>query len=199
MKDNYARIVFILDRSGSMGSMRQEAIDGYNGFLKDQKQVPGEADIQLVLFNDFRLPHPAQKLAEARELNETLYAPYGMTALYDAVAFTIDEVGGALRETAEKDRPSKVILAILTDGQENSSKVYRGEEGRQRLAEMIKHQQEVYGWEFSFLGANMDAPAMAVSLNIPAMNAANFMPDAIGLAVAYATTTSNVSRMRTGG
>lgn len=199
MKNNYARIVFILDRSGSMDGMRREAIDGYNGFLRDQKQVPGEADIQLVLFNEVRIPHPAQNLTEARELNENLYTPYGMTALYDAVGFTIEEVGKALKETAEKARPSKVIFAILTDGQENSSKTYRGEEGRQRLAEMIKHQQEVYGWEFSFLGANMDAPAMAVSLNIPVMNAANFMPDARGLETAYATTTSNVSRMRTGG
>lgn len=199
MKANYARIVFILDRSGSMDTMRREAIDGYNGFLRDQKQVPGEADIQLVLFNEYRLDHPAQKLAEARELNETLYVPYGMTALYDAVALTIDKVGKALHETAEEVQPSKVIFAILTDGLENSSKTYRGEEGRQRLAEMIKHQQEVYGWEFSFLGANMDAPAMAASLNIPLRNSANFMPDAKGLHEAYTTTTLNVARMRTGG
>lgn len=199
MKDNYARIVFILDRSGSMDVLRQEAIDGYNKFLVDQRQVPGEADIQLILFNTEIDARPLAGLKDARDLDKESYVPNGATALYDAIGITIKKVGDALAAQPEAERPSKMIFAVFTDGEENSSKVFPGEEGRLRVAAMIDHQQTVYNWEFLFLGANMDAPAMAASLNIPVANAASFMPDAKGLDEAYTFTASNVSRMRTGG
>lgn len=198
MKDNYARIAYILDRSGSMASMKDAAISGYNEFLQDQRAVPGEADIQLVLFSTQVESRPVTSVLGAVDLNEFNYAPNGGTALYDAVAQTIDEVGQELAEMAEDDRPSKVIFCIFTDGEENSSKEYMGEDGRQRLAEKIKHQREVYGWEFIFMAANMDAKAVAMSMSMAAASAMNFDPTPEGLTTSNAANSRMVSSFRTG-
>lgn len=189
-------IVFILDRSSSMGSMRQEAIDGYNQFVKDQLEV-ADADIQLVLFNTERTVAPMTKLSETTPLGNATFVPYSMTALYDAIGITIDEVGATLAARPENERPSKVIFAILTDGHENSSQIYPGEEGRQKVAEKIQHQQDVYNWQFTFLGANMDAKAVAVGMNIPADNAFTYVANAVGMTTAHAANSSFVRQLRT--
>lgn len=198
MRDNYSYIVFVLDRSSSMSGMRERAINGYNELLDQQLAEPGEADIQLVLFNQYRSAEPLIPLKDARRLDNASYVPSGMTALYDAVGISIQELGEALAAMPEDQRPSKVIFAVLTDGEENSSREFPGIVGRRRLAEMIKKQQEEYQWEFFFLGANIDAPAIAVSLNIPVDNAMNFVPTNVGISEAYTVTSSNLARARKG-
>lgn len=198
MRSGHSLIVFILDRSASMTSKGDEPVSGFNQFVQDQLAVPGTADLALVLFNTLIDRVPIKPLADVPALTMERYRPNGMTALYDAVGIQVDEIGRMLAGMDEAQRPEKVIFAILTDGEENSSEFYVGEEGRQRVAEKIRHQQEKYSWEFLFLGANMDAPAVAMSLNIPASNAFTFDDNARGLSAAYATTTSNVARMRTG-
>lgn len=175
MNDNLSEIICIVDRSGSMGSIRSDAIGGFNVFLEDQKKAPGEAHLSLVLFNDqYELVHDHVDIQRVPELNEETYQPSGTTALLDAVGRTIDRVGQRLAKTAEHDKPCKVIVAILTDGLENASSDY----SRAKIAEMIEHQQKVYSWEFIFLAANQDAIATASSMSIHAKDAISF--DATG-------------------
>lgn len=187
MKENKAQIALILDRSGSMGSIVNEAVSGYNHFLQEQKAVPFEADLLVVMFNNVAIHHYDGPLADAPEMTTALYSPYSMTALLDAVATTIVHVGARLANMAAPERPGKVIVAIMTDGLENASKMFT----RERVAEMIKHQQEVYGWKFIFLGANMDVKAETESLGIPQAQAASFMATGQGVREGYET----ISRM----
>lgn len=194
MKAGYSRIAFILDRSGSMGFLRDSAIEGFNTFVREQAALPGEADLQLVVFSDFATPGPVEPVANVQPLNPLKYIPEGSTALYDAIGSTIDATGQELANTPEEARPSKVIFAILTDGHENASNQY----DKARVAEMIEHQQTVYGWEFVFLGANMDAQKEAVALNIPMSNSATFVASRAGLHDAYVTTNTLIRGMRAG-
>lgn len=196
MNNNLSHIVCIIDRSGSMHPFIQSTIDGYRGFLDEQKALPGEALFKLVLFNSVVDGYPSVPLQEAQPLTVVTYAPTGSTALFDAMGVTITEVGEALSRMPESERPGKVIFAIITDGEENASQIYRD---RKQVADMIEHQQEVYGWQFIFLGANMDAIAEAVAFNIPAANAAVYDASAEGVSQSYTTTNSVVSRMRTTG
>lgn len=193
MKAGLSYIVPIIDRSGSMGVLRQSAIDGYNGFLDEQKKLPGEALWQLVLFNTHRLSHPVGPIDRVKPLNEDTYSPFGGTALLDAIGVTVEEVGYQLAMTHEDERPSKVIVVILTDGHENSSVIW----SKEAVAAQIQHQQEFYGWEFVFLGANMDAVAEASALNIPPSNAFNYAASAAGVSEAYSTSNVMTTRMRT--
>ena len=174
-------IACVIDRSGSMSSIRDDAIGGFNAFLTEQKVVPGEAKLTLALFdNEYLTPHDAVNLENVPELTTATFIPRGSTALYDAIGRTIDNIGGRLDKAAAK--PDKVIVVVLTDGQENASREYT----RERVAEMIKHQQEKYAWEFVFLAANQDAFEAGAALNIKACNTANFAASAKGTAVAYA-------------
>lgn len=194
-----AHIVFVFDRSGSMGVIRDEAIQNYNNFLDEQKEIDQEAHFRLILFSTTVETHYAGRLALAPHLNAATYMPDGWTALYDAMADAIDETGGALAALPEAERPRKVIIVTMTDGQENSSEKFAGETGRAALAAKIAHQQEVYNWEFVFLGANIDAQKVATSLNIPAANSIQWTPDAIGTQTAFAINSRTLSRMRTSG
>jgi uncharacterized protein YegL len=164
MKQNHpmkhTEIAFILDRSGSMESMTNAAISGFNEFLKAQQATvddhgqPIPATFTLILFDHEYLPvHNRQNIQTARPLTLDTYVPRGNTALLDAIGRTIDHIGQELAATPEADRPAKVIIAILTDGEENSSRHFSMEDINQR----ITHQTEKYQWEFMFLGANQDA------------------------------------------
>jgi uncharacterized protein YegL len=182
MKVDFTEIACIIDRSGSMMSLRSDAVGGINSFLTEQKAVPGEASLTLVFFShEYQLVHSGTPLQEVALLTDADYVPQGTTALLDAVGRTIEDVGKRLAETPEEQRPEKVLVAILTDGLENASRDYT----RARVAKMIKHQQEKYGWEFLFLAANMDAFAEAHSLNIPTANAQNFVATREGTQAAY--------------
>ncbi|MEO5717385.1 MAG: hypothetical protein ABIR29_02310 [Chthoniobacterales bacterium] len=178
MKNNYAEIAFVLDRSGSMDSCRDAAIDGFNRFLKEQQLVEGLAKLTLVLFDDqYLVPVSALPVAEVVALDNETYVPRGSTALLDAVGRTIDDLGARLAALPEEDRPGQVIVAILTDGLENSSQNHTWHQ----IAGAIKQQTEQYRWTFLFLGANQDAIATAAQMNIAAANAARYVHDEPGL------------------
>ena len=178
MKNHYSEIAFVLDRSGSMESCREAAIEGFNSFLQEQQRTEGLAKLTLILFNDeYLVPIDALPVAEILPLDNDSYVPRGSTALLDAIGRTIDELGARLAALPEQDRPMQVIVAILTDGLENSSQNYTW----QQIADAIKQQSEQYRWTFLFLGANQDAIATAAQMNITAANAAAYVADAAGL------------------
>lgn len=197
MKSGYSKIVFILDRSASMRSMKQTAIDGYNGFVTEQASLPGEADITLVLFNHRYERQLAIPLHEAvgSPLDESSYAPAGTTALLDALGRSIVDIGNELSLLPEDQRPEKVIFAVMTDGEENASHDYKDSAD---IAKMIQHQQDVYSWDFFFLGANMDALAQASAFGIKAGNAFTYTANNDGLTLAYANASRFVTQSRMG-
>jgi len=173
-------IAFILDRSGSMESMTHAAISGFNEFLKAQQATlddqgkPIPATFTLILFDHEYLPiHSRAPIQTAEPLSLETYQPRGSTALLDAIGRTIDYIGAELAATPEPERPSKVIIAILTDGQENASEHF----SMSRINQRITHQTEKYQWEFLFLGANQDAIATAARMGIPSRNSATFVAD----------------------
>lgn len=171
MKHHLTEIVFILDRSGSMQAMVEPAISGFNRLLREQQQAPGSARFTLVLFDDqYEVPCQAVPIAEVVELDTSTFVPRGSTALLDAIGLTIDQLGKKLQQTPELDRPDQVMIAILTDGEENASSRYTWHD----IAKRIQHQTEKYQWQFLFLGANQDAIATAGKINIHSSNTANF-------------------------
>lgn len=191
MKENLTEIICLLDRSGSMNSIITDAIGGFNKFLKDQKEVLGEAKLTLALFDDeYEIIHNGINIQSVPELNSLTYVPRGWTALYDAVGKTINTVGERLAKLSEEERPSKVIFVILTDGHENSSKEFTG----QKIKEMIKHQKEKYSWMFVFLGANLDANKTASGMGIS--NSIQFASNGISQNKAYHNVSSFMSRTR---
>uniref|UniRef100_A0A6H1ZBS0 Putative von Willebrand domain containing protein n=1 Tax=viral metagenome TaxID=1070528 RepID=A0A6H1ZBS0_9ZZZZ len=166
MKDA-TEIVVILDRSEPMQDMQQEAIGGFNAFLADQKAIPGEARLTLVLFDHrYDVIHASVPLADVPALNHDTYQTTGTTALLDAVGRTVVAVGTRLEALAEEDRPNKVMVTILTAGMGNASREYRQEQ----IAAMLKEQQEKYRWEVIFLAANIDAYAAGGQLGIKDRN-----------------------------
>ena len=182
MNADLTEIICILDRSGSMAGIRSDAIGGFNTFLAEQQKLPGEARLTLVLFNhEYQRTLDAAPLSEVQPLTEATYVPDGMTALLDAVGRTIDEVGKRLADTPEAERPGAVLICILTDGLENRSSDY----SREKVREMIEHQQEKYGWTFVFLAANQDAFDEARKLGIRKEDAVNYDATADGVREAY--------------
>jgi hypothetical protein len=179
-----SELAFILDRSGSMESIRQAAIDGYNAFLRDQQAAPGQNRISLVFFDSgIETRCDSIPVAEAVPLDADTYVPNGSTALLDAIGDTIDRLGARLAALAPADRPEHVTLAILTDGEENSSTRYTWHD----VSKRIQHQTEKYFWEFLFLGAGEDAIATAAKMHIHAANASQFVADEAGQQAAMAS------------
>ena len=132
MNKKLTEIAYILDRSGSMQPLVESAITGFNSFLKDQQETPGDANFTLVLFDDEYLLHADRAaIADVRPLDANTYVPRGCTALLDAIGRTIDNIGKKLAKTPEKDRPGKVIIAIYTDGYENASSDYTVKKNQQ--------------------------------------------------------------------
>ena len=175
MNDNLTEIAFILDRSGSMESMVEPAISGFNRLLREQQQEAGSARFTLVLFDDhYEVPFHSVPIAEVVELDTSTFVPRGSTALLDAIGRTIDELGAKLAATPEAERPGQVIVAILTDGMENASHRYTWRD----VSKRIRHQTEKYQWKFLFLGANQDALATAAKMSIVNADASNFAMDA---------------------
>lgn len=193
MKADYTDISIVLDRSGSMESIRRDTIGSYNAFLNDQKTVSGEATITLAQFNDaYEVVHHAIPLADAPDLTLQNYVPSGSTALLDAIGRTIDETGGRLAAMPEADRPENVVFVILTDGEENSSRHYSPE----RINDMIRHQSEVYRWQFVFLGANQDAIMTAGRLGIGAAQAMTFAASPAGAQAALGSVSKHLKAKR---
>ena len=159
-----------------MAAIKQDAIGGFNTFLEEQKKVPGECVFTYTQFNqNYDVVYNGIKLQDMKPLNEDTYVPAGMTAMLDAIGRTVDEVGIRLNHTPEPEKPEQVILVILTDGEENSSREYSWE----RVAEMLKHQTEKYGWRVIFLAQNLDSQAtarkMGLNSNLSNVYVANMM------------------------
>src|SRR6266480_6557801 len=195
MKRNahYSEIAFVLDRSGSMKSCQQAAIEGFNQFLADQQKTVGLAKLTLVLFDDeYLVPISSIPVEEVVPLTDDTYQPRGCTALLDAIGQTIDDLGQRLAVLAEKHRPGQVIVAILTDGLENASQRFTWKE----IAGKIKHQTDTYKWIFLFLGANQEPIATAANLSIAANNAANYVADAAGSKAGQAAFSRKMSALR---
>lgn len=193
MKADYTDISIVLDRSGSMDSIRQDTIGSFNTFLRDQKTVPGQATITLVQFDDrYETVYRAINLNDAPELTLQTYVPRGSTGLLDAIGRTIDETGQRLAAMPEAERPENVIFVILTDGEENSSHQYSPE----RINEMICHQRDVYSWQFVFLGANQDAIMTASQLGIASGQALTFAASPAGAQAVMASVGKHVKAQR---
>lgn len=168
MDKNKTKIVMILDKSGSMHSCKDDTEGGVNSYIEKQKKLDGEVDFTLVEFNSQY--NTVYKNVPIDEVKPYTFHPSGTTALLDAVGSTIDSVGNELASLPEDERPGVVIVMIITDGEENTSREYK----LARIKEMIIHQQEVYKWEFSFLGANQDAFAAGNSMGINHADIGNY-------------------------
>lgn len=163
MKKNLTELVFILDRSGSMQGLEGDTIGGFNAMIEKQKKEPGKALVSTVLFDDLtEVLHDRVKLDEVRPITEKEYDVGGCTALLDAVGGAIHHIGNIHKYARSEDVPEHTLFVITTDGMENASRRYLA----QKVKEMIGRQKEKYGWEFLFLGANIDAVETAGHLVI---------------------------------
>ena len=193
MKKGLTEIVFILDRSGSMSGLEKDTIGGYNSLIKKQKKEEGEAYISTVLFDDrTEVLHDRVGLDKIKPMTEEEYYVRGCTALLDAVGGAIHHIGNVHKYAREEDRPEKTLFIITTDGQENSSRMYTYE----KVKRMVERQKKKYGWQFLFLGANIDAVAEAGRFGIKPDRAVNYECDEIGTAVNYRALNKAVSRVR---
>lgn len=193
MKNNLTELVFILDRSGSMSGLEKDTIGGYNGFIKKQKSEDGEVIMSTVLFdNEVEFLHSRVNIKNIKPITGREYFVRGSTALYDAIGMSIDAIGRKLAETIESERPSKVLFVITTDGMENASREYNAA----GVKKMIKHQTDIYGWEFIFMGANIDAVSVAQDMGISTDMAVEFCNDSIGVEQNYAAVCEAVSQIR---
>ena len=182
MKKNLTELVFILDRSGSMAGLEKDTIGGFNAMIEKQKAEEGEAYISTVLFDNYsEVIHDRVALNDVPKLTEKEYYVRGCTALLDAVGGAIHHIGNVHKYAREEDRPEKTLFVITTDGMENASRRYSYE----KVREMTQRQKEKYGWEFLFLGANIDAAKEAARFGIDADRAADYHADTQGTAVIY--------------
>lgn len=194
MKDNLTELVFILDRSGSMGGLESDTIGGYNSLLNKQKKVEGECVITTVLFDDrYELLHDRINLNGVAPITDKEYFTRGSTALLDAIGTTIKKIENAQKHTAEQERASKVMFVITTDGYENASKEYT----YQKIKQMIERQKKAHDWEFIFLGANIDAVETAAQFGIDANRSANYHADSQGTQLNYEVVSNAVMNFRT--
>lgn len=196
MKTNITELVFILDRSGSMSGLESDTIGGYNSMLKKQKPEQGEAVVTTVLFDDnYQLLHDRINIKGVSLITEKDYFVRGATALLDAIGKTIQKIANAQKHTMEELRPDKTIFVITTDGMENSSCEYSYE----KIRKMVETEKEKYGWEFIFLGANIDAISTAAKFGIGADRAANYNADSKGTMLNYNVVSCAVSELRASG
>ena len=188
MRTDLADITLIVDRSGSMVKTREEAEGGINAFIKEQAELEGNALLTLVQFDT--VMETVHKGVPIEFVPTFSLEPRGLTALLDAVGKTINETGIRLANMMEADRPALVVFGIITDGLENSSHEFT----KDQIKTMIEKQTNDYNWQFTFLGANQDAFAEAVSMGIPSKSALNYQGDKA--IVAYSSLSSNISGMR---
>ena len=183
MSKGYTEIIYILDRSGSMGGLESDTIGGFNSMMEQQKKTGEKAVVSTILFDDVcEVIHDRVPIEKVEKMTDKQYYVRGCTALLDAVGGAIHHIGNVHKYAREEDRPEKTIVVITTDGMENASCKY----SRDKIEKMVKRQQKKYGWEFIFIGANIDAYAEAQKYGIRRDRAVNYVCDDIGTANVYA-------------
>ena len=193
MKKNLTEIVFILDRSGSMAGLEDDTIGGFNAMIEKQKREPGEAYVSTVLFdNESIVIHDRADIQKIEPMTRREYYVRGCTALLDAVGKAIHHIGNVHKYARPEDRPEKTLFVITTDGMENASRQYSYD----RVKMMIERNTDKYGWEFLFLGANIDAAKEAARFGIRADRAANYHADSEGTGVIYETVSEAICYVR---
>ena len=193
MNKNLTELVFILDRSGSMSGLEKDTIGGFNAMIEKQKAEAGEAIISTVLFDTYtEVIHDRLPLGSVPKMTEKEYYVRGCTALLDAVGDAIHHIGLVHKYAREEDRPGKTLFVITTDGMENASRCY----SYGKVKSMINRKKEKYGWEFLFLGANIDAAREAARFGIDADRAANYHADSKGTEVIYKAVNETVCNFR---
>ena len=193
MKRDWTELVFILDRSGSMQGLESDTIGGFNAMLEKQKKQPGEAFVSTVLFDDeTQVLHDRLRLNKVKPITEKDYYVRGCTALLDAVGGAIHHIGNIHKYARPEDVPAHTLFVITTDGMENASRRYSA----RRVKEMIRRQKEQYGWEFLFLGANIDAVETAGRLGICPDRAVNYHSDSTGTRLNYQVVGQAVAAVR---
>lgn len=193
MNNNLTEMVFILDMSGSMVNLTSDTIGGYNSLINEQRKQPGEANITTVLFDHrYNLLHDRISIKDVPELTTKEYMPSGMTAMLDAVGMTIMSIGQKLNNTPEEERPGSVVVTIITDGMENSSKEYTWKQ----VQSMIKEQREKYNWVFTFIGANIDVAKVSNDLGIDARLSKSYTASKTGTSTVYSAMSKAVSYTR---
>lgn len=196
MKKELTELVYILDKSGSMGGLESDTIGGYNSMLEKQKAVKGECRITTVLFdNNYEILHDRIDIGAVSPMTDKEYQVAGSTALLDAIGRTINKIVNVQKNTADDYRAERVMFVIITDGYENSSREYTAE----KVKEMIDKQKDKYSWEFIFLGANIDAVQTAGHFGISPDRAIDYIADSQGTELNYAVLASTIAKYRTSG
>lgn len=193
MRKNLTEVVFILDRSGSMSGLETDTIGGFNSMIQKQKMEAGQALISTVLFNNYsKVLHERADVQKIPQMTEADYFVHGCTALLDAIGGAIHHIGNVHKYARPEDVPEHTIFIIMTDGMENASHIYSSD----KVKQMIERQKEKYGWEFLFLGANIDAIETAGHFGIDADKAANYQCDGEGTALNYEVLNDAISAVR---
>ena len=193
MKKNLTEMVFILDKSGSMSGLETDTIGGFNSMIERQKRAEGEALVSTVLFsNESTVIHDRVDVQKIKPLTEQEYSAYGCTALIDAIGQAIHHIGNVHKYARKEDVPEHTIFVITTDGMENASHRYTSDE----VKKMVEKKKEKYGWEFLFLGANIDAVETAKHFGIARDRSVNFHNDSVGVRLNFEEVGGAVEIMR---
>ena len=191
--NNTTELVFILDRSGSMAGLEADTIGGFNSMIEKQKKLDGKCYVSTVLFDDrIEVIHDRAELSSIKKMTDEDYFVRGCTALIDAIGSSIRHIAGIHKYARPEDVPQNTMFVITTDGMENASHIYSSEE----VKKMILKEKEKYGWEFIFIGANIDAVETAKNFGIESDRAVNYHADSKGTKVLYNTVSEAVCNVR---
>ena len=194
MKKDYTKIIFVVDRSGSMSSIANDVIGGYNKFITDQKALKhGTCDVTFYQFDtEYEAVYENTPIDFVKDLDNKTFVPRGGTALLDAVGTTIKNVGDHLAKLQESERPEKVLVVIITDGEENSSRSYNWN----KIKQAVEHQTNVYKWQFTYIGANQNAWQVGSNLGISADASLTYAANSLGTANAFDSLSTNTRSYR---
>lgn len=193
MRKDLTELVFIIDRSGSMSGLESDTIGGFNSMIRKQKQAEGEAVISTVLFDNVsEVLHDRVNVKDIQSMTEHDYTVRGTTALLDAIGGAIHHIGNVHKYARQEDVPEHTMFVITTDGMENASRYYSSD----KVKKMIERQKVKYGWEFLFLGANIDAVETASHFGIGADRAVNYNCDSEGTALNYEVVSDAICSVR---